>query len=515
MRVIDHFREAARRHPDRVAFTSPGQRLTYAEAVSVVEGIAGALATHGLRPGAPVAVLSPNDARAFLCVLGLMRAEGCWVPVNARNGAAANAEFLHRTGCEWLFYHGAFEEGLADIRAAAPGLRHLVRIDGAGAGAPSLDAFTAGAAPAPELPPDPALVCTIIGTGGTTGAPKGATWTLRTWEALVATTWLAMPCDVPPVHLCVGPMTHAAGVLALMLMPGAPTTVILDRADPGEILRRIAADRVTHLYVPPTVLYLMLGHPEAQRHDYSSLRYLLVTAAPVAPERLREAVAVFGPVVAQCYGQAEAPMVAAFYPPAEIAADAAAGRMDRLASCGRATLLAQVAAMDPDGRVLPDGETGEIVLRSGLVMAGYLGDPAATAEASRNAWHHTGDIGRVDADGYVHIVDRQRDMIITGGFNVYSAEVERVVLSHPAVQECAVIGVPDEKWGEAVKAVIELRPGASVTGAELIALCREALGSVKAPKSVEVWDALPRSPVGKLLKRSVRDTFWAGRTRAI
>lgn len=478
----------------------------------MVDGVAGALAAAGLQPGERIAVLSPNDARAFLCMLGLMRAEACWVPVNARNGASANAAFLARTGCTWLFYHGAFEDDLPAVLAGAPGLRHLVCIDGAGLGAPSLDAFTAGAPPPPEHPPDPARVCTVIGTGGTTGVPKGAMWTLRTWETLVATTWQAMPCGVPPVHLCVGPMTHAAGVLALMLMPGAPTTVILAKADPAEIMRRIEADGVTHLYLPPTLLYLLLAHPEVSRFDYSSMRYLLVTAAPVAPEKLREAVTVFGPVVAQCYGQAEAPMIAAFFPPGEIAA---AGDTDRLASCGRPTLFTELAVMGPDGALLPDGNDGEVVLRSGLVMAGYLDDPGATAEVSRHGWHHTGDIGRIDDEGYVHIVDRQRDMIITGGFNVYSAEVERVVLSHPAVQDCAVVGVPDPKWGEAVKAVIELKPGAAFDEAGLIALCRASLGPVKAPKSVEVWDALPRSPMGKLLKRSVRDTFWAGRTRAI
>jgi acyl-CoA synthetase (AMP-forming)/AMP-acid ligase II len=186
----------------------------------------------------------------------------------------------------------------------------------------------------------------------------------------------------------------------------------------------------------------------------------------------------------------------------------------RLYSCGREGPLTQLRIMGPEGALLPTGDVGEIVVRSGLVMAGYLNDPGATAASREFGWHHTGDIGRIDADGYVYIVDRTREMIISGGFNIYPSEVEQVIFSHPAVQECAVVGVPDEKWGEAVKAVVELKAGHEASEAEIIALCKEQLG-IRAPKSVEFWDALPRSAVGKVLRRSVRSRFWEGRERAV
>jgi acyl-CoA synthetase (AMP-forming)/AMP-acid ligase II len=187
----------------------------------------------------------------------------------------------------------------------------------------------------------------------------------------------------------------------------------------------------------------------------------------------------------------------------------------RLMSCGRPMLLTQVEIMDDDGKLLPREERGELVVRGDLVMPGYLKNQAATAEASKFGWHHTGDVGLIDEDGFVYIVDRKKDMIITGGFNVYPSEIEQVIWSHPAVQECAVVGVPDEKWGEAVKAVVELKRGATAEAEEIIALCKSRLGSVKAPKSVEFWKALPRTPVGKVSKKDIRATFWAGQRRSI
>jgi acyl-CoA synthetase (AMP-forming)/AMP-acid ligase II len=190
-------------------------------------------------------------------------------------------------------------------------------------------------------------------------------------------------------------------------------------------------------------------------------------------------------------------------------------REGRLASCGRPTLSTRVGIMDDNGKLLAPGQVGEIVVRGSLVMAGYYKNPEATKEASTFGWHHTGDIGKIDDEGFVFIVDRKRDMIITGGFNVYPSEVEQVIWAHPAVQDCAVVGIPDEKWGEAVTAVIELKSGATLSADEVIAFCKERLGSVKAPKRVEFWPSLPRTPVGKVRKKDVRDRFWEGQLRRI
>ena len=515
--VIEAFLRTAHAHPRRAAFVGPGGSFDYADAADSTTRIARAMVARGCAPGTPVAVLSPNHSRAFLCMLGALQADAAWVPVNMRNGVEANVDFLTTVGCRWLFWHGRLRADADLIRASVSSIDFAFQIDGDRGDIDSLAALIESASDATSSVEHAPIetIRTIVGTGGTTGQSKCVTWTDGNWRALLDTTTSIMPCTTPPVHLCVAPMTHAAGVLGMMLMPFGPTQIVMDQADPLEIMRAIERESVTHVYLPPTLLYLMLAHPQVRSFDYRSLRYFVVTAAPVAPHRLREAVDVFGPVMAQCYGQSEAPMICTFLSPSEVAS-AAANADDRLlSSCGRATALTEVAIMDDDGALMPLGDVGEIVVRGPLVMAGYLNDAAATAEVSHFGWHHTGDVGMLDAAGMVYINDRKKDLIITGGFNVYPTEVEHVLLSHPAVLECAVIGVPDDKWGEAVKGLVEIRRDAQVDAAELIALCRARLGAVKAPKTIEFRAALPRSAVGKVLKRTLRDEFWTGRPRAV
>jgi acyl-CoA synthetase (AMP-forming)/AMP-acid ligase II len=232
-------------------------------------------------------------------------------------------------------------------------------------------------------------------------------------------------------------------------------------------------------------------------------------------EKLKKAIAVFGPVMAGGYGQTEAPVSIAFLPPAEHFQGGELGSDERLSSAGRPSPLIRVEILDDDNQIMKTDETGEICVRGDLVMKGYYNAPELTAQTIVDGWLHTGDIGHLDADGYLHITDRKKDMIISGGFNVYPSEVEQVIWSHPKVQDCAVIGVPDADWGEAVKAVVELNPGETVTGEELIALCKSGLGSVRTPKTVDFVDALPRSTVGKVLKKDLRDSYWAETSRAI
>ncbi len=227
--------------------------------------------------------------------------------------------------------------------------------------------------------------------------------------------------------------------------------------------------------------------------------------APMAVSRLEEALTRIGPVMGQLFGQSEAPMMVAMMPPGDhIGADGSIAR-SRLASAGRPAPLVTVAIMADDGHLLPAGEPGEIVVRGSLVMDGYYRDPAATAEVSRHGWHHTGDVGYLDAEGYLYVVDRLKDMVITGGFNVYSVEVETALMAHPAVRDCAVVGLPDETWGERVTAVVELHAGTSAGPADVVGFAKARLGGVKAPKQVEIWDDLPRSTVGKVLKKTIKE----------
>jgi acyl-CoA synthetase (AMP-forming)/AMP-acid ligase II len=321
--------------------------------------------------------------------------------------------------------------------------------------------------------------------------------------------------DIEPVCLSTAPLSHAAGVVAFAMFAMGATNVVMPAFDALEVLQNIPRFRVTHLFLPPTALYALLAHKKLGDFDYSSLRRLLIAAAPVSPDKLKKAVEVFGPCLCQSYGQTEAPMYMTYLDPATLAAAAAGVHPERLRSCGKPTLAVRLAIMDDDGRLLPPLQTGEIVARGALVSAGYYKLPDATAEIRTYGWHHTGDVGYRDNDGYFYIVDRKKDMIITGGFNVYCAEVEACVMELPQVRECAVIGVPDEKWGEAVKAVVVLREGESLTEEAIISHCKARLGGVKSPKSVEFWHEIPKTPAAKIDKKAIRKPFWAGADRSV
>jgi fatty-acyl-CoA synthase len=344
----------------------------------------------------------------------------------------------------------------------------------------------------------------IAGTGGTTGRPKGVMLTGRNVETMAALTLMSYPFEGSPVYLAFAPLTHAAGVLCFPVMALGGEIVIMPHPDLTDFLALIGRHRVSHAFLPPTVIYSLLDHPALASAELGSLQCLWYGAAPMSAARLEQAIGAFGPVLGQLFGQTEAPMFLSALPPSgHLHADGTLAT-ERFTSAGRPTPLTTVAIMDQAGRLLPPGERGEIVARGPLVMAGYYKNPAATAEASRYGWHHTGDVGYLDADGYLYIVDRLKDMIITGGFNVYSAEVEQAVLAHPAVLDCAVVGLPDDKWGERVTAIIQARADRDVTADEIRAWVKDRLGSVKAPKQVEIWPDLPRSRVGKILKADVK-----------
>ena len=513
--IIDWFDEGAARFTGQACIEDGRSAATYGEALSATRRIARALhaaiGEHG-----HAGLYSSNCTPAMLAALGTFRAGTPYVPLNARDSVDDNAWFLDFAECELLFFHSAFARHLPKLRQLAPRLRTFVCLDCDLPEAPSLERWCAAFPDDPvEVRRGPDDVAIIKSTGGTTGRPKGVLQTHRALEGMYRRIINCMPPRNPPVHVVAAPFTHAAGAIAYPLMKYGARQILMDGADPGRLLRLIEAERVTYLFLPPTAIYRMLSHPELRSHDYASLEYFIYAAAPMSVEKLREAIAVFGPVMAQCFGQAEIPLMVTYLSPAEHDPDGDERVVRRLASAGRATQGTEVAIMDDEGRLLPALERGEIVVRGELVTPGYFRNEAASAEATKHGWRHTGDIGYHDEDGYLYIVDRKRDMIISGGFNVYPSEVEQVLWSHPAVQDCAVVGVPHDDWGETVKAVVELRPGASATEAELVAFCRERLGPIKTPKSVEFWNELPRSSVGKVLKRDIRAKYWAGRTRMV
>jgi acyl-CoA synthetase (AMP-forming)/AMP-acid ligase II len=519
MNPYDFFSAAARKYPQRTALRDEQGELGYGQAHRLVEDFARVL-NAGRKPGQQlrVAVFCPNCTRAMVAMLAIFRAGDIWVPVNSRNAMAETQLILQRSDVDVLLVHSDFAEHLSGILQAAPRISRAIAIDRPFENAPWIDALAAMLPASPALAPrrpDPRAHCAMLSTGGTTGLPKAVVWNEAVVEAMVASFWIHLPAADGAVYLAAAPLTHAAGVIALCMMAAGATVVIHRTTKPLEIMAAIQAHRVTHLFLPPTVIYMMLANPDVRSFDYSTLQYFIYTAAPMAPDKIREAMEVFGPVMTQVYGQAEVPLMGTCFTPEAHARFLSQGRLDKFASCGQPTLLSQVSIMSDKGELLGPNEVGEVVFRGALVMCGYYNAPEETAAASTHGWHHTGDIGRQDEDGYLHIVDRKKDMIITGGFNVFSTEVEQAVLAWPDVQDCAVIGVPDAKWGEAVTAFVEAREGRALDVQALHQHCRERLGGVKAPKSIHVLSSLPRSAVGKVLKRDIREQFWAGHQRRV
>lgn len=511
MRLIDYFDRGADLYPERHCLHDGTQGWTYREVRGQTHRVANGLLAMGLGRGSKAAVYSPNHAAAYACLLGIVRAGITWAPVNARNALEENLYILNNTDVEVLFYHSSFESYLPRIREACASITGFICID-----TPSFDEWLAAQKEiAPDLPDAPDDVAFLASSGGTTGRPKGVQITNGNIETMNSIFWACMPVKSPPVHLMVAPMTHAAGVCSFPLLAFGGTNIFMGTADPGGILAAIEKHKVTHVYMPPTLIYMLLAHPDVAKYDYSSLQHLVYASAPMSVDKLVEAVKVFGPVLTQTYGQAEACMICTFFSPEDHVAALETNNRHRLASCGKVSPLVRLEVMDDHGKLLPRGERGEIVVRGGLVMKGYYNNVEATAEASAFGWHHTGDIGVIDEDGFVYIVDRKKDMIISGGFNVYAADIEVLLLKHPDVIDAAVIGVPSDQWGESPMALCVRRDGAALSNEALRDWANGQLSKTQRLVAVEFRDSLPRSTIGKIMKRELRAPYWEGRTAKI
>lgn len=516
-RLIDFFDRGLRLAPHAPCFAEPeGRTLDYVAVADLSHRIANGLHAAGVGPQDKVGLLSPNHLLTFVAVLGIVRSMGVWLPVNARNTIEENLHVLALGHCSFLFLHSSFATDLDKIRAALPRLKGLVVVDGPFAHECGLEQWAAAQSPAlVEHRGDADDVVAIRGTSGTTGTPKGVLITHRIYATLLANWFSAMPVRETPVHLVVAPLTHAAGMVVFATLAYGGVNLILPSTRPDAILDAIERHRVTQLFCPPTLIYRLLAHPDVRHHRYDALRYFVYSAAPMSVAKLKLALEIFGPVMVQCFGQAEAPFTCTTMTVEDHITALGSGREHRLASCGRANPFVRVEIMDPQGRLLGPDERGEIVVNGDLVMRGYYNNPEGTAEAIREGWLHTGDVGYRDEDGFFYIVDRMKDLIISGGFNISPGEIEQVLWDHPLVNDCAVIGVPDDDWGEAVKAIIELKPGVQWSEGQAIAYCRTRLDGIKTPKSVEFCDELPRSQVGKVLKQQLRERYWAGRDRSV
>ena len=516
MRVADYLDTAAARYPDRAALIFGNARISYGEAKRFVHAVAHSLKREAmLTDAAHVAIYSANDHRVPLLQIGANRADMAWIGVHDRNSIETNAEVLKFMDCEALFFNSVYETEIPRLKTLLPAIKLWVCIDQISTHAPSLEQWMEGSwTEFPYVTVDRDRIACIAPTGGTTGPSKGAVHSHHSLEMEIVSLSSCLALNESTRMLTAAPLSHAAAHFALGLLPLGGTNVIVKGFDPELVLQTIATERITHFFAPPTLVYMLLAHPSLSKTDTSSLTHLIAGAAPFAPEKFKQAVRLLGPILYEVYGQSESAIPILVKRPSDYMGpsglDEAAAR-----TSGRAAPNVRIEIMDDDGRLLPRGEVGEIVLRSSMGMSGYYKNPQATQGASKFGFHHTGDIGVMDEHGLVTIIDRKKDMIITGGFNVFPAEVEAVVNEHASVLDCIVVGVPDEKWGESVKAVVQLKAGCSASEVEIIDLCRRRLGGVKAPKSVEIRADLPRSAVGKLLRREIRQQYWKGHWRSV
>lgn len=515
MAIIDFFDRGHSFDPGAIAFIAGNEEVTYNEAKAFTCRVANSLLAANLDRHAKCAVLAPNDVRAWLSVLGIWRAGMIFVPVNPRASPAEIVGTLNSFDCSALFYHSAFNGLLSEARGRLPLLKLVICTDLQSDCSVFLDEWLQ---PASSAPPNVRIeldeVVSISPTGGTTGSPKGVMNTHRSFQTAIANLMIQnrYPSSQRPVNLAAAPMTHTAGLLTLPTSARGGKVVIIQKPDVTALLSAIEAHKVTEFFLPPTAIYNLLESEGVEKHDYSSLKYFSYGAAPMSVERLKRAIQVFGPVMTGGYGQSEAPLTIASLSPEDHFEEGRLADDRRLSSVGPPSALTCVKVLDDDSEEVEPGCVGEICVRGDLVMLGYYKDQAKTDETLRGGWLHTGDLGHFDQEGRLHITDRKKDVVITGGFNVYPSEVEQVIWSHPCVVDCAVIGVPDEKWGESVHAVVEIRATSVLSGDELIQFCRERLSGVATPKSVSFTNSLPRSPVGKVLKRVLRDQI-AGNAR--
>ena len=514
LNYIDLFDRAAQSAPDRLALVDDeGHEYTFNAMRRLSNRVARQLIEDGFAPTTRFSVLSPNTSEALLSLHAGQRAGGAWCNINLRSPAETNIDILNRGNCELLFFHSSVQAQIPAFQEGIESLNWIICLDRNLDGYPSLASFADSAGDEPlNVHLADGEIAFQGSTGGTTGAPK----LTQSGEEFLSMNMLnfmtSLKFEKPPVNLAVAPITHAAGIIAMFTLAMAGTVVLMGHPDQDELLKNIERHKVSLIFLPPTLIYVLLNHPRVHDTDFGSLEYLIAAAAPFAVEKIAQAVKTFGPVVCNAYGQTECGIVTFLSPAEVVEALNSNEHYHRLKSVGRmCPIVSDMAIMNDEGELLGPGETGEIVMKGPSAMLRYKDDPEATASVRTDGWHQTGDIGYIDGDGYVYVSDRKRDLIISGGFNIFPLEIEQVLAELPAIQDSAVIGVPDEKWGEAVKAVIELTPGQEITEAEVIAKCKESLGSVRAPKSVDFIDELPRSPVGKVLKRELRKKYWDNR----
>jgi len=509
--------KSARHGPDTTALLQGDEVVTYREFHDRALAIAGNLIAAGCQPGDRVAFCLANSPRIMELIFGCFAAGLVVVPVNARLHAREMAYIVGNSGAKILVHGAEFQDGIqANSELFAGVTRYCTdAVDGAVHFSALVSAEHTLKAAVDASPED---ICWLFYTSGTTGKPKGAIWNHRMVRCVIMN-YLADLHNIQPgeVVLHCAPMSHGSGIVALPTVARGAVNAITETAsfeiDP--LLATIERLRVSHIaFMAPTQIVKLLEDFEPGKYDISSLHAICYGGAPIYVDQLKQAIQTFGPIFVQLYGQGEAPITITGMS-GERHRELLANNDPRIGSAGQTRTDVEAHCVDENDNPLPPGKAGEVVARGDVVMPGYWQNPQATAEALRGGWLHTGDIGYFDDQGYLFLLDRAKDMVISGGNNVYPREVEEVIILHQKVANCVVFGIPDEYWGEAVHAVVVLKTGETMTDREVIDFCGEHMAGYKKPKAVDFVSELPISGYGKILRREVRDAYWVGHSSRI
>lgn len=516
--LIDDLRMQAARRGTATALVCEGHETSYQTLDMQASQVAHGLISEGIKPASRVAFMGRNSDLYFSLLLGAQKARAVIVGVNSRLAGPEVAYVLNDAAAELIFVGADFVPLIKKLLADCPSVKKVIAMDGEHGSWPAFTDWF-GTQLSDDVRLDYRADDDVIQlyTSGTTGYPKGVQLTNTNMGSAFSqadSDWGRWVAD-DHVLLCM-PLFHIAGVnVGLIGLHFGASITVLPEVDPAEILRLVDQEKISILFMVPAVILFVMQHPDIATTDVSSVRTVIYGASPIAEELLVQASAKFQCDFLQVYGLTETTGSATHLPPRDHAPE-----RGKLRSCGKPNTGVEIKIVDEHGHDVATGEVGEIILRAESNMKGYWNRPEATAAAVRDGFFYTGDAGFFDDEGYVFIHDRVKDMIVSGGENVYPAEVENALFAHPQIADVAVIGVPDEKWGEAVKACVVLEAGVGARGndvaaEDIIAWARERIAGYKLPKSVDFIEALPRNPSGKILRRKLRDPYWEGHTRRV
>ena len=516
MNVGYAIRRSCENFPDHIAMICGDEQLTFTEVNLRANRFVNGLFNLGLKKGDRVGVLLKNCKEALEAILALDKGGLVRVPINVRLSPPEIAFILKDSGASSLIFS---DDAIGAVEAVKDSLPHLSTLVSIGRGEGYTDyrqVLESGSSHEPRVTVDDEDLSFIPYTSGTTGNPKGAMMTHKRYLTFIAKMLMEPISVADPGDIClhIAPLTAASNTLVLPnFLKGAANAVAVS-PDPAVIFETIEKIRATTTLVVPTLLNILLSHPAIDRYDLSSLKRVFYGSAPMPQALIAKALARFGPIFTQFYGMAEA-LPGSFLFSWEHKLEGTPKEMKRMSSAGRPGYMADVRIVNDKGKDVQPGEIGEIIHKGDHVFNGYWQNPEATREAFTNGWFHSGDMATFDEDGYIYFMDRKKDMIISGGYNIWPSEVENVLYQHPAVHEAAVVAVPDEKWGETVRAVVVLKPGQQAESEEIIAFCKSRLASFKAPKGVDFVPELPKNPAGKILRKEVREPYWKDQARRV